>query len=78
MNEDFNWTADYTVEIVEKVTYLKLNRKLYISAVKQSLEQSLNIFPPHENNAENSITKSDSQTTAFNGLKLKFNNDKKI
>ena len=72
VNEPFNWISDYTVEVVEKITYLKLNRKLYISAVKQSLEEQMNILP-HENN-ENSISKND---LTFNGLKLKFA-DKKI
>ena len=57
---------------MEKVTYLKLNRKLYLSAVRQSVEEQQSVLP-HEN--ENSISKSNQLT--FNGLKLKFT-DKKV
>lgn len=72
VNEPFPWVSDYTVEVVEKTTYLKLNRKLYISAVRQSLEEILNVLP-HENN-DSSIMKY--ETNVFNGLKLKLNDKK--
>lgn len=70
--EQFEWISDYTVEVHEKITYLKLSRKLYLSAVRQSLEEQLSVLP-HEN--ENSINKGNQLT--FNGLKLKFT-DKKV
>ena len=60
------------MEVLEKVTYLKLSRKLYLSAVRQSVEEQLSVLP-HEN--DSSINKSNQLT--FNGLKLKFT-DKKV
>lgn len=77
MNEPFNWVSDYTVEVVEKVTYLKINRNLYISAVRQSLEEQLKVSA-NENTIKNerSLSKADTTFNGLNPLKLKFTDKK--